>query len=89
MCLLLADHTPRSKRGWASFGGAHEPGGSPTDTAARETGEETRGQFRRADILKAIGTQEPVFDGSYALFFAVEESPEREDQTRRRAESYG
>ncbi|MDD5704527.1 MAG: NUDIX domain-containing protein [Kiritimatiellae bacterium] len=76
VAVLLADHVPPSKRGWASFGGSHEPGESVTETAARETEEETHGYFKRADILLAIKTQQPVFDGSFALFFVrVKHSP--------------
>jgi 8-oxo-dGTP pyrophosphatase MutT (NUDIX family) len=67
--LLLADHTPPSKRGWGAFGGAHEQGESIAETAARETEEETRGYFKRETILAAIKTQQPVMDGSFALYF--------------------
>ena len=67
--LLLADHTPPSKRGWSAFGGSHEPGESIAETAARETEEETRGYFKREAILAAIKTQKPVMDGSFALYF--------------------
>ncbi len=67
--LLLADHQPPSDRGWGGFGGKHQPGETPAQTAARECEEETRGYFRRAAILKAIGDQQPVFDGHYAQYF--------------------
>jgi 8-oxo-dGTP pyrophosphatase MutT (NUDIX family) len=67
--LLLADHRPPSTRGWGAFGGRHEPGETPAETAARETEEETRGYFRRAAIRAAIGDRQPVYDGRYAQFF--------------------
>jgi 8-oxo-dGTP pyrophosphatase MutT (NUDIX family) len=67
--LLLADHRPPSTRGWGSFGGRHEAGETPAETAARETEEETRGYFHRAAILAAIGDQSPVCDGRFAQFF--------------------
>ncbi|HDI59061.1 MAG TPA: NUDIX domain-containing protein [Desulfobacteraceae bacterium] len=67
--LLLADHRPPSRRGWGSFGGRHEPGESPAETAARETEEETRGYFKRAAILAAIGDQQPAYDGFFTQYF--------------------
>ncbi|MDY0313323.1 MAG: NUDIX domain-containing protein [Desulfobacterales bacterium] len=67
--LLLADHRPPSTRGWGSFGGKHELGENPAQTAARETEEETRGYFHRGVILAAIGNQQPVYDGRFAQFF--------------------
>ena len=68
--LLLADH-PGSERGWAAFGGGLQEGESAEETAARETEEETRGYFLRADLLNAIREQEPVLDhNGFALYFA-------------------
>lgn len=67
--LLLADHTPPSQRGWAAFGGSHDAGETLAETAARETEEETGGYFKRADLLKAIEGQQPVFDGVYGFYF--------------------
>ena len=76
--LLLADHRPPSDRGWASFGGSHEPGEGLAETAAREAEEETHGYFTRADILTAIRNQPPVFDGAFAMFFVrVDHIPTR------------
>jgi 8-oxo-dGTP pyrophosphatase MutT (NUDIX family) len=72
----LADHRPPSTRGWGSFGGRHEPGESPAETAARETEEETCGYFHRVAILAAIGDQQPVYDGPFAQYFVqVEQFP--------------
>lgn len=65
---LLADHAPPSDRGWGSFGGHGEAGETVAETAARETEEETRGAFRREDLLAAIGDQEPLRDGPYSFF---------------------
>ena len=68
--LLLADH-PGSERGWAAFGGGSQEGESAEETAARETEQETRGYFLRADLLNAISEQEPVMDhNGFALYFA-------------------
>lgn len=71
--LLLADHaTPRSKdRGWGGFGGGGLDGETAAKTAARETEEETRGYFTRAELLSLIESQTPVIDtNGFALFFA-------------------
>jgi len=67
--LLLADHAPPVDRGWAAFGGHSEPGETYAETAARETEEETRGYFRRADLLEAIKDQKPTMDGPFAFYF--------------------
>lgn len=67
--LLLADHQPPSKRGWGGFGGKHEKGETPAQTAARETEEETRGFFKRTELLEKIENQTPFVDGEFALFF--------------------
>ena len=69
MYLLLADHVKRP-RGWAAYGGGNYPDESTAETAARETEEETRGFFTRADLLKRIEGQTPVMDEGFALFFA-------------------
>ena len=70
--LLLADHAGESARtrGWAAFGGGANEGESAAETAARETEEETRGYFSQKELLKKIESQEPVYDGRFALFFA-------------------
>lgn len=70
--LLLADHTVSARipaRGWSSFGGSHEAGETPIQTAARETEEETHGYFKRQDLEKALAGQEPAVDGVYHQFF--------------------
>lgn len=68
--LLLADHAKKSKRGWSSFGGRAEKGETPAETAARETEEETKGFFRRQDLLEKILHTSPVIDDNgFALFF--------------------
>ena len=67
--LLLAEDA-RKGRGWATFGGKALEGEHPTETAARETEEETRGYFARADLLKKIDQQTPVVDQNrFAMFF--------------------
>ena len=68
--LLLADHRA-SDRGWAAYGGGSREGESTAETAARETEEETRGYFRRDDLLTMIEGQKPVIDrNGFALYFA-------------------
>ena len=67
--LLLADHAVDTERGWGGFGGGGEDGETPAETAARETEEETRGYFDRNDLLIGIRGSEPVFDGTFHLFF--------------------
>ena len=67
--LLLADHAVDSDRGWSGFGGGGESGESPAETAARETEEETRGYFTRGDLLNGIKEAEPIFDGTFHLYF--------------------
>ncbi|MGC1481607.1 MAG: NUDIX domain-containing protein [Chthoniobacterales bacterium] len=65
---LLADHTPPTDRGWASFGGHGEADETVAETAARETEEETHGYFSREQLLAAIGDQPPLTDGPYSFF---------------------
>lgn len=67
--LLLADHVAPVDRGWSSFGGNAEAGESYAETAARETEEETRGYFRRGDLLQAIKDHTPTMDGPFAFYF--------------------
>ncbi|RYD75036.1 MAG: NUDIX hydrolase [Verrucomicrobiaceae bacterium] len=67
--LLLADHQPPSTRGWGAFGGSYEEGETPAQTAARETEEETRGYFKRVELLNKIKDQTPFEDGVFSLFF--------------------
>ena len=70
--LLVADHAavPQGPdRGWASFGGTHEPGETSIQTAARETEEETHGYFKRADLEKALAGQKPAVDGTFDMYF--------------------
>ncbi len=66
--LLAEDH--KKIRGWAGFGGGAKEGESLAETAARETEEETRGYFARADLMKKIAEQEALMDNRFALFFA-------------------
>ncbi len=66
--LLLADHRT-NRRGWAGFGGRADAGESVAETAARETEEETRGYFKRAELMAGIRGQEPYVHGSFHLFF--------------------
>lgn len=67
--LLLADHTLQYTRGWGSFGGSHEDGETPAQTAARETAEETRGTFSPDALVTRLEGQEPVVDGSFHMYF--------------------
>ena len=68
--LLLAEDSKKT-RGWAAFGGGAHDGETTAQTAARETEEETRGYFDKADLLKKIQHAEPVIDdNTFALFFA-------------------
>jgi ADP-ribose pyrophosphatase len=67
--LLLADHVKPVDRGWAAFGGNAEAGESYAETAARETEEETRGYFRRSELLRRIEGQTPTLDGPFAFYF--------------------
>lgn len=77
--LLVADHIFPVKRGWAGFGGMADAGETIAQTAARETEEETRGYFKREDLLAAIAGQEPVFDGKFAFYFVkVDKVPAEE-----------
>lgn len=74
--LLLADHVFPIRRGWADFGGAADAGETIAQTAAREAEEETRGYFKRENLLEAIAGQEPILVGSYAFYFVeVEKVP--------------
>ena len=67
--LLLAEHA-ESKRGWAGFGGGAREGETAAENAAHKAEEESRGFFKRADLLKKIKNQSPVMDGSFASYFA-------------------
>ncbi len=68
--LLLAEHGGFSQRGWAGFGGGAREGESPAETAAHKGEEESRGYFKRADLLKKFEGQKPVMDGEFAFYFA-------------------
>ena len=57
--LLLAEHAG-SKRGWAGFGGGAREGETLAQTAAHKGAEETRGYFKRADLLTDV-THRVVF----------------------------
>lgn len=67
--LLLADHTDSVTRGWGAFGGSHERGETPAQTAARETAEETRGFFSPEILLGRLEGRTPVVDGSFHMYF--------------------
>jgi ADP-ribose pyrophosphatase YjhB (NUDIX family) len=67
--LLLAEHAG-SERGWAGFGGGAREGETVAETAAHKAEEESRGYFKRADLLQKIKDQAPVMDGSFASYFA-------------------
>ena len=67
--LLLAEHAG-SKRGWAGFGGGARAGETIVQTAAHKGVEESRGYFKRADLLAALKGQVPVMDGDFAWYFA-------------------
>ena len=66
--LLLAEHHD-SPRGWAGFGGGAQEGETVAETAATKTQEESRGYFKREDILKKLKGQEPVVVGDFATYF--------------------
>ena len=63
--LLLAEHAG-SQRGWAGFGGGPRAGESVAETAAHKGEEESRGYFKRADLLAMIKDQSPIMDGDFA-----------------------
>ena len=67
--LLLADHTDSATRGWGGFGGSHEHGETPVQTAARETAEETRGYFTAEALEGRLEGLTPLIDGSFHLYF--------------------
>ena len=68
--LLLAEHGNYSLRVWAGFGGGAREGETLAQTAAHKGEEESRGYFKRADLLKKIEEQKPVMDGEFAAYFA-------------------
>lgn len=59
-----------SDRGWAGFGGGPHKGESAAETAAHKAEEESRGYFKRAELLQKIANQPPVMDGEFASYFA-------------------
>jgi ADP-ribose pyrophosphatase YjhB (NUDIX family) len=67
--LLLAEHA-NSQRGWAAFGGGARTGETVAETAAHKAEEESRGAYKRTDLLKLIQNQKPVMDGDFASYFA-------------------
>ena len=67
--LLLAEHAG-SDRGWAGFGGGGREGETMGETAAHKAEEESRGFFKRDDLLQRIKGQTPVMDGAFAAYFA-------------------
>lgn len=66
--LLLADHRG-SSRGWGAFGGGAENGENRMETAARETEEETRGFFKKEELLKKLEGRKPFIDGKFHMYF--------------------
>lgn len=66
--LLLAEHA-NSQRGWAGFGGGARAGETIAETAAHKGEEESRGYYKRADLLRAIKDLKPVMDGEFASYF--------------------
>lgn len=68
--LLLAEHGRFSQRGWAGFGGGAREGETLAETAAHKGEEESRGYFKRADLMMKIKGQKPVMDGEFAAYFA-------------------
>jgi len=66
--LLLAEHHD-SSRGWAGFGGGAQKGETLAQTAATKTHEESRGYFKREDILEKIKGQDPLVVGDFATYF--------------------
>lgn len=66
--LLLAEHH-NSSRGWAGFGGGAREGETVAETAAMKTHEESRGYFKKEDILAKIKGQKPVVDGDFTTYF--------------------
>jgi hypothetical protein len=68
--LLLADHNlPHQRdRGWSGFGGYCS--GDPVDvTAARETEEETKGFYRRDELLGKLVSSPQIRVGDFTTFF--------------------
>lgn len=66
--LLLAEHR-ESTRGWAGFGGGEREGETTAETAATKTEEESRGYYKRADILKKVQKLKPIVVGDFATYF--------------------
>ena len=66
--LLLAEHH-NSRRGWAGFGGGAREGETVAETAATKTEEESRGYFKREDILAKVKKLKPVVAGDFATYF--------------------
>ena len=68
--LLLADHQFRGQqhRGWSGFGGLCH--GEPSDVAAaRETEEETKGFYKRGELLTRLVMSPKIRVGSFTTFF--------------------
>ncbi|MFT5368423.1 MAG: ADP-ribose pyrophosphatase YjhB (NUDIX family) [Candidatus Latescibacterota bacterium] len=66
--LLLAEHH-NSRRGWAGFGGGAREGETVAETAATKTHEESRGYYKKEDILEKIKGLKPVVAGDFATYF--------------------
>ena len=68
--LLMADHRWLSQRdrGWSGFGGRCD--GQPVEVAAaRETEEETKGFYRRGEILARLDSSPKIRVGDFTTFF--------------------
>jgi 8-oxo-dGTP pyrophosphatase MutT (NUDIX family) len=68
--LLIADHqySGQRHRGWSGFGGLCD--GEPSDVAAaRETEEETKGFYKRGELLTRIGMSPKIRVGNFTTFF--------------------
>jgi 8-oxo-dGTP pyrophosphatase MutT (NUDIX family) len=68
--LLLADHSlsSHSRRGWSGFGGRCD-GELADKTAARETEEETRGFYKREEILDKLSSSPRNLSNGFTTFF--------------------
>ncbi len=68
LLLLLADHSIKKKRGWASFGGKCD-GDTPKHSAARETWEETRGYYPIETIKPLLRDDFKIETGEFVAYF--------------------
>ena len=68
--LLVADHSlsHQQERGWSGFGGLCD-GQAPALAAARETEEETKGFYKREEILAKLNSDASIRVGEFFTFF--------------------